>query len=239
MACPFLCKKFKVSKASLKHWNLLHFGNIQLKIKSLLSEINSIQCASPDPDLQAREEGLQHALQEELLHEESLWKQKSRDLWLSSSDLNTKFFHASTAIRRRSNTISSITLDNGSFLINRMDVGSHFAAYFNNLYSSSHPVLDDKLSSLFSPVISDAENSALCCIPEEAEIRSAIAQLGLTKAPGPDGFAGLFFKTYWKTICISVINFVQSFFRHGFLWKELNHSHIALIPKVENPSNVS
>jgi hypothetical protein len=32
---------------------------------------------------------------------------------------------------------------------------------------------------------------------------------------------------------------VQNFFRSGFLLKELNHTHLALIPKIENPSKVS
>jgi hypothetical protein len=88
-------------------------------------------------------------------------------------------------------------------------------------------------------VISDAENNSICSIPDESKIRKAISQLGLTKAPGPDGFTGLFLKTYWKTICISVIRFVQSFFRNGFLLKEFNHTHLALIPKIDNPLKVT
>ena len=34
----------------------------------------------------------------------------------------------------------------------------------------------------------------------EQEIMHAIKQLPSDKAPGPDGFTGLFFKTYWNTI---------------------------------------
>ncbi|GLT65285.1 hypothetical protein SLA2020_377240 [Shorea laevis] len=75
--------------------------------------------------------------------------------------------------------------------------------------------------------------------PEEAEIFQTFSQLGLTKAPGPDGFTGLFYKTYWKIIRVNVIDYVQNFFRSGFLLKEFNHSHIALIPKVDNPSRVN
>jgi hypothetical protein len=42
------------------------------------------------------------------------------------------------------------------------------------------------------------------------------SQLGLTKAPGPDGMTGLFYKTYWYTVKKEVVLFVQSFFRSGF-----------------------
>jgi hypothetical protein len=234
-----LCRKFKATKAALKLWNTLHFGNIQKNIKHLLEQINSIQCAAPDPSSSAIEENLHLNLQEELLREESLWKQKSQELWLTSNDLNTKFFHASTVIRRRYNSISSIKMENGLFLNNRNDIDLYFSEYFQNLFTSSNPSFDDELDSLFSPVISDAENNSICSIPDESKIRKAISQLGLTKAPGPDGFTGLFLKTYWKTICISVIRFVQSFFRNGFLLKEFNHTHLALIPKIDKPLKVT
>jgi len=92
-----LCRKFKATKAALKLWNTLHFGNIQKNIKHLLEQINSIQCAAPDPSSSAIEENLHLNLQEELLREESLWKQKSQELWLTSNDLNTKFFLRSGA----------------------------------------------------------------------------------------------------------------------------------------------
>jgi hypothetical protein len=43
-----LSKKIKASKAALKSWNLQHFGNIQAKIKLLLSDINAVQCSQND-----------------------------------------------------------------------------------------------------------------------------------------------------------------------------------------------
>lgn len=137
-----LSKKLKASKAALKIWNVSHFGHIQHKIKSILAEISNIQCAASSPVLVSREESLQHALQEELIREERLWKQKSRDLWLSMSDLNTKYFHDSTTVRRRSNSINFISIDSGVFLTTRLDIGMQFFGYFQNLYTSSYPMFD-------------------------------------------------------------------------------------------------
>jgi hypothetical protein len=67
------------------------------------------------------------------------------------------------------------------------------------------------LSPCSPPVITPEENLSLCAIPEEREINQAIYQLGLHKAPDPDGFTGLFYKTYWPIIHLDVINFVQIF----------------------------
>jgi hypothetical protein len=80
------------------------------------------------------------------------------------------------------------------------------------VFASTNPILDAKLDSLFSLMISDEENVKLCAIPDEAEIFHALSHLGLTKALGPDEMMSLFYKIYWHTVKKDVIIFVQSFF---------------------------
>lgn len=52
-------------------------------------------------------------LDEQLRREELLWKQKSKVDWLSSSDMNTKYFHASTTIHRCRNQIVELKKGSG------------------------------------------------------------------------------------------------------------------------------
>jgi hypothetical protein len=66
----------------------------------------------------------------------------------------------------------------------------------------------------------------------------AISALGFNKALWLDGMTSLFYKSYWPIVKNSVISYVQSFFRGGFLLKEFNHTNIALIPKKDNPNLV-
>jgi len=152
---------------------------------------------------------------------------------------NTKFFHASKTCRRRYNFVSSLRATDGSRIASRDNIGSYLVNHFSSLFSSTNLVLDDILSVLVDPIIYADENSALCLIPDEHEIFLAISELGLNKSSGLDGMTGLFKKTYWQIVKSSVVSSVQSFFRGGFMLKEFNHTNIALIPKIDNPSLVN
>lgn len=59
------------------------------------------------------------------------------------------------------------------------------------------------------------------------------------KSPGPDGLPTLFYQHYWQLLREDIIGTVQSFFRGTFLLKELNHTHIALVPKGGNLATVN
>lgn len=62
--------------------------------------------------------------------------------------------------------------------------------------------------------------------------------MNLFKSPGPDGFKPLFFKTYWPFVRESVCNDVQHIFRTGHILRQMNHTFIALIPKLIGASRV-
>jgi hypothetical protein len=57
------------------------------------------------------------------------------------------------------------------------------------------------------------------------------------KAPGPDGFPGLFFKHYWDIVGSQVTASIQSFFRDGNLLPYINHTFITFIPKKQGACN--
>lgn len=63
------------------------------------------------------------------------------------------------------------------------------------------------------------------------EITKALKQIHLNKAPDPDGMSTLFFQKYWGIVGDIVLAGLLQVLNSGHLPKNLNHTHISLIPK--------
>ncbi|XP_035845270.1 uncharacterized protein LOC118491527 [Helianthus annuus] len=70
------------------------------------------------------------------------------------------------------------------------------------------------------------------------EVKNAIFNTGENKAPGPDGYTSAFFKSSWDIVGEDVSSAVIVFFDNGKLLKQLNHTILALVPKVDTPDSV-
>ena len=81
------------------------------------------------------------------------------------------------------------------------------------------------------------DNQTLIKLPTLEEVCIALFSMNSNKTLGPDEFGAGFFKTYWHILKGDLFDSVAEFFRNGELLKEVNHTFIALIPKVSNPSN--
>jgi hypothetical protein len=80
-------------------------------MKETLNLIDATQQAAPSPATSEKEVSLKLDLNNLLVKEESLWKSKSRETWLTCRNLNSKYFHTSTLIRRRANAVNFLKLD--------------------------------------------------------------------------------------------------------------------------------
>ncbi|GJS41527.1 reverse transcriptase domain-containing protein [Tanacetum coccineum] len=95
------------------------------------------------------------------------------------------------------------------------------------------------ISNLFiNTLLSDQAMNMVREITSE-EVKGVIFSMGNEKSPGPDGFIAVFFKEAWDIVGLDVINAVKEFFISGKLLKEINHTIIALIPKVPSPTRIN
>uniref|UniRef100_A0A803P4J3 CCHC-type domain-containing protein n=1 Tax=Cannabis sativa TaxID=3483 RepID=A0A803P4J3_CANSA len=166
------------------------------------------------------------------------WRQKSREVWLSLGDRNSRFFHASKVIRRRRNQILVLQDDFGSPREGRRHFTTIINRYFTKLYYTSMPEISSALDDLFSNRVNSEDNEFFTNILKFEEIRATAFELHPLKAPGPYGFSGCFFRKFLTLVGDNICEVVKKFFRTRVLEKQLNYTLICLIPKVEHPDRI-
>ncbi|XP_059663891.1 uncharacterized protein LOC132309616 [Cornus florida] len=94
-----------------------------------------------------------------------------------------------------------------------------------------------------SPFISKSVNTEfhdiLCSIPTDVEIMNCMFSIKSKKSPGLDGYNSFFFKKAWSIVGRDVTLAIRDFFQFGKIFKQVNATYLALIPKVPNPSSPS
>jgi hypothetical protein len=66
----------------------------------------------------------------------------------------------------------------------------------------------------------------------EEEVRVVIADIAAEKAPGPDGFIGVFLKQSWNLIKVDLLQAINFFYQqHDQHFSLLNSAHVVLLPK--------
>lgn len=154
-----LFQKIRAVKGALRLWNKQVFGNIHLSLQAMKDQLQCYQEAEPTSQNLWMELCLILELDEQLRREKMLWKQKSRVSWLSSSDLNTKFFHASTVIRRCRNQIVELKKGSEEWISGRSSLGNELVEFYSALYKSKNSDIPSDLENLVSVTITEDKNA--------------------------------------------------------------------------------
>lgn len=112
----------------LLEWNRSAFGNI-FRRKRLLLASCGVQKILAKSNAQ-RPINLDAKHLDETLKQEEMSFQKSREEWIKSGDLNTKFYHAATMIRRRRNRIEALKNDSGTWIDDQKKMQNLVRNYF-------------------------------------------------------------------------------------------------------------
>jgi hypothetical protein len=172
-----------------------------------------------------------------LKKEETMWRQRSRAIWLKDGDKNTKFFHGKVGQRKRTNEIKKIKDENGRWWHGYDNVEHVFSKYYSDMFTTSNP----------SGMAQSCESNRQKLSAEQAdwcgrnfsqvEVKEAIEQMHPLKAPGPDGLPALFYQKYWHIVGTDVCTLVLSILNEGKSPACINRTFVALIPKCKNPSS--
>lgn len=176
--------------------------------------------------------------------EEAFYKQRSRVQWLTLGDHNTKFFHRSLLHRNARNTISSLQDDVGRIHTGQQVIGEMAVGYFKNILhapinAAERDNASERDSQSFYPRAISEEARAVMSMPiMDKEIKDALFSIPDDKAPGPDGYTSLFFKSAWSIVGKDFTAAVHHFFLRKHLPRCVNATRIALVPKKENPNHL-
>lgn len=229
-------------KKAVITWNITVFGHITHRKKHLVARLAGINKELErqwSHSLTLLEIEVKKELGDILVQEELLWNQKSRKAWIKDGDRNTRFFHISTVVGQKRNRIDRPQDEEGKWSEDQMKLKEMAVSFYQKLFTeegcdpvgtqvgNGFPVLDKQnMHSAFVPIL----------VPE---IKAAIFGMGPLKAPGINGIPAGFFQKPWAVISEGVIQFVMDVFQGKVNMAGINETLLVLIPKMENPSNLS
>lgn len=139
---------------------------------------------------------LKEQYSEILKRQELYWKDKSRELWITDGDLNTKYFHASSKSRRINNKICSVKDKNEATKVRQDDIERTTIEHFHdvlgnseNRVPSSLPMVDE----FIEPLVSMADCKMFLASYSLEEVRCTTFELQPHKAPRLDGMTAELF----------------------------------------------
>lgn len=193
---PHLMTKLKNTKIALKIWNRQIFGHIPIKIMELKQYIEELQSNLPTDVNFELESKTQWELDEILLRECILWKEKAKAQWLQENGVNTCFFHLTIVIHRSKNHIQYILANDNLKIEDYDQIANLFIEYFFNLFTSVNPVCSPDCQGLFQASITESMNNSLIVVLSIMEVHKTVLCMASNKSPSPDDMSPVFYKAY-------------------------------------------
>nr|GFB25404.1 RNA-directed DNA polymerase, eukaryota, reverse transcriptase zinc-binding domain protein [Tanacetum cinerariifolium] len=133
--------------------------------------------------------------------------QKTKIRWVIEGDENSSFFHGMLNKKRRMLNVRGVLVE-GSWIDNPSDVKDEFFKHFSTRFRNP----DDKEAFInmdFPIVLSDEDRQNIEREVSNDEVKMAVWDCGMDKAPGPDGCTFGFYRRYWDLIKGDVTNAVR------------------------------
>ena len=106
-----------------------------------------------------------------------MWNQRSRVLWLSKGDSNSKYFHSKATKRFHKNAIFKIKDSGDRWQTHPEDIGRVISEYYEELFTTSQLAPPSVTLSHIPYVVTDEINEQLTSEFMEWEVLAALKQM--------------------------------------------------------------
>jgi len=201
-------------------------------VKLVVDEVNRIQhlidSEGFSDQLYMQDLEAQLLLTKALNFQEQLWKEKARDQNFVNGDRNTAYFHRVFKIRAATKSISFLQ-DGDNVITDPTEIEMHVLSYFQAIFSmDNNCALNTLVDETIPSLVTDADTHMLMRLPLSSEIKDVVFSLNGDGAPGPDGFGGHFYQTFWDIVGVNVVNSMQDFFLDGRLPSSITSQIISI-----------
>ncbi|XP_071685019.1 uncharacterized protein [Lolium perenne] len=238
-AAGILSAKLKNLRYELKRW-----GKSLSAIKQLILKCNQailiLDQLEDERELSRPEFNFRNIVKEHLKalmqSQSDYWKKRCTIRWIKLGGENTKFFHSKATERYRHNVIADIMDDDGNTLSTHSEKANAFLHSFKNRMGVCRATTPMDLGAVIQRV--DNLDSLVTPFSDE-EIDKIVQHMKPDRAPGPDGFNGLFLKKCWDIVRADFINLCHDFHCGKASLQSINGSFITLVPKKHSPETIN
>ena len=169
---------------SLEAWNKTEFEHVGKKIVELQKRLEwlELQLATPNNIQDMRSTRVELNCWHE--KQDAMWLQRSRINWYQVGDKNTSFFHPKASARQKKNHMDGLMDENECWQDDEVKMGDMVVDYCKNLFSTNHPTEFIEMLQALQPKVTLDMNRMLAREFTASEVRMAVKQMYLLKAPG-------------------------------------------------------
>lgn len=239
-----LVQKLRRLKGICSQW--IHQKKLDdgLELYTLESQLGDLHRQNFDSGLMDEDFDLirlyEHKKEELLLQETKEWRLKSRAIWVSHGDGNSKLFHSYASHRRNTNAIWELKDGTGNLINGHDALQAAVMEHFGRLYNNTEPtdlLQQLRIVRLYPSFVSqrDAEQIGKAVNLEEIEL--ALKSFARDKSLGPDGWTVEFFLHFFDLMGPDILDMVEFSRSEGYISGGLNATFLTLIPKKGKPED--
>jgi hypothetical protein len=156
-----ICAKIQNMQRELRNWANRDFGSVVKESAEIRKKLSRIWNSPPSKELQEKANKLARDLDELLLREELMWRQRSRAIYIRVGDKNTKWFQQKATWRRKKNTITKLKDDRGTWVEDTTAIHEMTNSFFKNLYKKEDGIDPTEILELVTERVDADMNGAL------------------------------------------------------------------------------